>query len=67
MDYEFYDQAIEKLKQAKEYIKTAHNDAEYKHDSVGELYMDETQYEIMNSTEALLAEITKIIDKFEST
>ena len=67
MDYELYDQAIEKLKQAKEYVKTAHDDAEYKHDSYGELYMDEAQYEIMNSTEALLEEITKIIDKFENT
>ena len=67
MDYEFYDQAIEKLKQAKEYVKIAHDDAEYKHDSYGELYMDETQFEIMNSTKALLAEMTKIIDKFENT
>ena len=66
MDYELYDQAIEKLKQAGEYVKTAHNDAECKHDSYGELYMDETQFEIMNSTEALLAEMTKIIDKFEN-
>lgn len=67
MDYEFYEESIEKLKLAKEYVKIAHDNAECKHDSFGELYMDETQFEIMNSTEALLAEITKIIDKFENT
>ena len=67
MDYEFCEEAIEKLKQAEEYVKIAHDDAECKHDSYGELYMDETQFEIMNSTEALLAEMTKIIDKFENT
>ena len=67
MDYEFHEDAVEKLKQANEYVQYAHDDAEYKHDSYGELYMDETQYEIMHSTEALLEEITKIIDKFENT
>ena len=67
MDYELYEEAIEKLKQAKEYVEIAHDDAECKHDSFGELYMDEAQYEIMQSTETLLAEMTKIIDKFENT
>lgn len=66
MDYELYEEAINKLKQAKEYVKIAHDNAECKHDSSGDLYMDVTQYEIMNSTKALLAEIAKIIDKFEN-
>jgi len=66
MDYELCKRAIEKLKRAKEYVKIAHDNAECKHDSFGELYMDETQYEIMQSTETLLSEITKIINEFEN-
>lgn len=66
MDYGFCEEAIEKLKQAEKYVKIAHDDAECKHDSFGELYMDGSQYEIMQGTETLLTEIAKIINKFEN-
>lgn len=36
MDYELYEQAIEKLKLAKEYVKIAHDDDEYKHNLFGD-------------------------------
>jgi len=58
---EKFDKAIRLLKKAKSYIKKANFEAETKHDSYGEYYMDGVQYDIMQETEKLLAEINSIL------
>ena len=60
MTNEDFDIAISALLCARKFIQKAHDDAENKHDSYGEFYMDSVQYEIMKETENLL----NIIDKF---
>jgi len=42
---------------AKRFVQQAHDDAESRHDSDGELYMGSVQYEIMEETERLLERI----------
>lgn len=57
---------IELLKQAKPFIKIAHDDAEARHDNYGELYMNDADYEVMRDTERLLEEIDKAISEFSA-
>lgn len=65
MEYEDQEKAISIIKAVIKYVKLAHDSAECIHDTYGKHYMDGVQYEIMQETEALLAEMARIIDKFE--
>lgn len=66
MEYEDQEKAISIIKSAMEYVKQSHDSAECLHDTYGDYYMDGAQYEIMEETETLLAEMVVIIDKFEN-
>ncbi len=63
MDYDEQVEALAALQAAVKYIKQAHDEAEAKHDSYGEYYMDGGQYEIMEDTDQLLAKIEAILEK----
>lgn len=64
--YEDLEEAMSIIKSAMEFVEQAHDDAECKHDELhGDYYMDADQYEIMQGTEALLAKMVAIINKFE--
>lgn len=67
MDYEDQKKAIAVIKKSMAYVKQVHNEAEARHDSYGEYYMDGVQYEIMQETEAILDEATRIIGLFENS
>lgn len=57
MDYEEQQAALMALRDARKFVQIAHDEAEAKHDSYGEFYMDSVQYEIMCETERLLSKI----------
>ena len=45
---------------ALKYVKAAHDDAEAKHDSHGDFYMDSGLWETMQETEKLISDIEKL-------
>lgn len=57
MDYEEQQAALSALRDARRFVKQAHDDAESRHDSYGEFYMDSVQYEIMQETDLLISQI----------
>lgn len=61
MDIEQQQELLAVLKESRQYVKQAHDSAEDKHDSYGELYMDSVQYEIMQETESLLERIDRLL------
>ncbi len=67
MEYEDYIKMVSILKTARKYIEMAHDDAETRHDSYGDFYMDGGLYEIMEESEKLLSEIDKVVAQFETT
>ncbi len=68
MNYEQQQELLDALRDSRKYIKQAHDSAEDKHDSYGELYQDSVQYEIMQETESLLERIDRLlaVDKFST-
>jgi hypothetical protein len=63
--YDKLETAIECLIRSREYIKQAHDEAEARHDSPGEFYMDGAMFEIMQETEKLLDEISIAVNNFK--
>jgi len=63
-NYDDHKKAVDLLKAAKEYVVAVHDRAEIKHDMYGEFYMDQNQFEIMETTEKLISEIDKIVENF---
>ena len=55
------------LRKSLPYIKRCHDDAENKHDSYGEDYMDSVQYEIMENTSKLINSIDDILSENKDT
>ena len=65
--YDMYEEAVKLLIKSRKYLQIAHHDAEGKHDSYGEYYMDSNQYEIMEETEKLIIEIDKYEEELNAT
>jgi hypothetical protein len=57
--------AVKCLIRSREYIKQARDEAEARHDSYGEFYMDGGMFEIMQETEKLLGEINIAVNNFK--
>lgn len=57
--------AIEIIKKSRQYVESAGNKAEARHDNYGEYYMDHEMWEIMQETEKLLKEIDEIVSLYE--
>ena len=57
MDYEEQQTALSALQDARKWVQQAHDEAEVKHNTYGEYYMDAVQYETMQETENLLTRI----------
>lgn len=56
------DAAVSALLSARKYVQQTHDEAEAKHDNYDSgLYMDSVQHEIMQETEALIAEIDALL------
>lgn len=66
MEYEDQEKAISIIKAAIKYVKLAHDSAECICYTYGEHYMDSVQDEIIQETEALLAEMSAAINSFEN-
>lgn len=66
MSYEEQEKAIKALKSALKYVKQAHDNAEAKHDSCGEYYMDAELYDVIQKTEKLENDINEIISTFNA-
>ncbi len=56
-----YVECVKILKDCRETIQKAHDEAELKHDNYGEFYMDNTQWEIILTTGKLLERIDKLL------
>jgi len=65
MDYEEQQDALIALRDARKYVQQAHDDAELKHSSYGDFYMDGAQYEVMIATDELLARIATALRHLE--
>lgn len=65
MTYHEQEKAIALMKKAVKYVKMAYDEAETKHDSYGEYYMDSGLYDIIQDAEKLLDDMKEIINGFE--
>lgn len=63
LDYEEQLHVISLLDLARKYVAQVHDEAESKHDSYGEYYMDGGMYEIMRETEELMRQIDEVLNK----
>lgn len=61
-DIEEIENAIQALNKARIYIQKAHNEAELRHDTYGDNYMNINDYEIMEETDHLLKLIDELLD-----
>ena len=61
LDYGEQLHVISLLDLARKYVAQVHDEAESKHDSYGEYYMDAGMYEIMRETEELLRQIDEVL------
>ncbi len=58
------EQAILLLEACIPYLQSAHDEAEYNHGDCGsDFYMDESQYDIMSKTTALISNIETLLKK----
>ena len=62
--YEDWETAIALLKEARPFIEEVHERASDRHDSYGEFYQNEYDWEIMQKTEALMVKIDKALENF---
>jgi hypothetical protein len=67
MNYEEQQNALIALRDARQYVQQAHDDAELKHNNYGDLYMDDAQWEIMMKTEKLLGQIADALRHLDLT
>ena len=65
-NYENYEKAIAVIIESMEIIRKVHDDAESKHDSYGELYMDSVVYETMKETDDIIEKMKEVINTFEN-
>lgn len=54
-------EAFSALRDARHHVQHAHDEAEALHDNYGDYYMDAGQWEIMQTTEALLLRIDAVL------
>ena len=65
-NYENYEKAIAVITESMEIIRKAHNDAECKHETYGEFYMDSVVYETMKETDDIIEKMKEVINTFEN-